>query len=198
MTSAMSSAAKLSPQFAALGEDRVSRVSATAAEIEPGGRSGASAWGDGLWLRWCSSATPLRLADSIACRSPRRSSSCSRARCWAPGSSMCSQPVRVPSPSGRLQRRAGRRQASFARRPDRPRRFRRRGASGEGRRPRRARPVLAGTHRRVPGADRRRHVRGARADRRRVPELRPTRRQAAAREPVGRSGEPVGVDRRRR
>ena len=66
-------------------------------------------------------------------------------------------------PAG-LQRRAVRRQEGLARRPDRPRRLRGRRAGGEGRRARRHRPVLAGPHRRVAGADRRRLVRRARAD----------------------------------
>ena len=80
-------------------------------------------------------------------------------------------------PAG-LQRRADRREAGLARRPDRARRLRGGRAGGEGRRPRRHRPVHAGAHRRLPGADRRRVVRGARADRRRVPQLPPDRRQA--------------------
>ena len=64
-----------------------------------------------------------------------------------------------------------RRQEGLARRPDRARRLRRRREGGEGRRPRRHGPVRAGPHRRLAGADRRRVVRRARADGRRVPQL---------------------------
>jgi catalase-peroxidase len=46
-------------------------------------------------------------------------------------------------------------------------------AAAQGRRARRHRPVRAGAHRRLAGADRRRVVRRARADRRRVPQLPP-------------------------
>ena len=75
-----------------------------------------------------------------------------------------------------VQRRAGRRQEEgFARRPDRARRLRGGREGGEGRRLRRAGAVHARTHRRVAGADRRRIVRGARAGRRRVPQLPRTR-----------------------
>ena len=49
--------------------------------------------------------------------------------------------------------------------------LRRRRAGGEERRARRDGAVHAGTHGRVAGADRRRIVRGARADRRRLPQL---------------------------
>ena len=52
---------------------------------------------------------------------------------------------------------------------------RRRREGGQGRGPRRHRPVLAGAHRRHAGADRRRVLRGARAQGRRVPQLHPSR-----------------------
>ena len=61
----------------------------------------------------------------------------------------------------------------LARRPDRARRLRGRRTSGEERRPRRHGPVRAGAHGRLAGADRRRVVRGARTDRRRLPQLPP-------------------------
>ena len=74
-------------------------------------------------------------------------------------------------PAG-VQRRADRRQEGLARRPDRARRLRRRSSR------RRRRPahdvdgaLHAGPHRRVAGADRRRVVRRARADGRRLPQL---------------------------
>ena len=54
-------------------------------------------------------------------------------------------------------------------------------AGGEGRRPRRDGAVRTGPHRRLAGADRRGVVRGARADRRRVPQLPPRGREAARR-----------------
>ena len=73
-------------------------------------------------------------------------------------------------PAG-LQRLAVRRQEGLARRPDRPGRVRGRRAGGAERRPRRHRAVRAGAHGRLAGADRRRVVRRARADRRRVPQL---------------------------
>ena len=59
----------------------------------------------------------------------------------------------------------------------------------EGRRRRRHRAVRAGTDGRVAGADRRRFVRGARADRRRVPQLPATGRQALGRDAPARPGE---------
>ena len=52
------------------------------------------------------------------------------------------------------------------------------------RRARRHRPVRTGTHRRLAGADRRRVVRRARAEGRRVPQLPPGRREAAAGDPA--------------
>ena len=55
-------------------------------------------------------------------------------------------------------------QAGLARRPDRARRVRRGREGGQGRRPRHHGAVRAGPHRRLAGADRRRVVRGARAD----------------------------------
>ena len=63
------------------------------------------------------------------------------------------------------------RQAGLARRPDRARRLRRRRAGGLQRRCRRRGPVHAGPHGRVAGADRRGVLRGAGADRGRVPQL---------------------------
>ena len=73
------------------------------------------------------------------------------------------------------------RQEGLARRPDRPRRLRGRRAGGEGRRARRHGAVRAGAHRRLAGADRRRVVRRARADRRRVPQLPPSRARSCRR-----------------
>ena len=73
-------------------------------------------------------------------------------------------------PAG-VQRLAARRQEGLARRPDRARRMRRGRAGGEGRRTRRDRSVRAGAHGRLAGADRRRVVRRARAEGRRVPQL---------------------------
>ncbi len=67
----------------------------------------------------------------------------------------------------------------------------------EGRRRRRRGAVHPGAHRRDAGADRRRVVRRARADRRRVPQL-PRRRPAEARRaPAGRQGEPAHAHRAR-
>ena len=74
-------------------------------------------------------------------------------------------------PAG-LQRCAVGRQEGLARRPDRPRWLRGGRAGGEGRRARRHGAVRARAHRRVAGADRRRVVRRARAEGRRVPQLR--------------------------
>ena len=71
---------------------------------------------------------------------------------------------------------------------------RRRREGGQGRRPRRHGAVRAGPHRRDAGADRRRVVRGARADRRRVPQLPRRRRQAAAGAAVPRPGQPARPD----
>ena len=99
-------------------------------------------------------------------------------------------------PAG-LQRRPVRRDEGVARRPDRPGRVRRRRAGGEGRRARRHGPVHAGAHGRLAGADRRGVVRGARADRRRVPQLPPSRREAAARDAAAGSGQPADADRAR-
>jgi catalase-peroxidase len=65
------------------------------------------------------------------------------------------------------------RQEGVARRPDRAGRVRGRRAGGEERRARRAGRLRAGAHRRVAGADRRGVVRSARADRGRLPQLRP-------------------------
>ena len=85
----------------------------------------------------------------------------------------------------------------LARRPDRPGRVRGRRAGGEERRARRHGSVRAGAHRRLAGADRRGVVRRARADRRRVPQLPPSRREAAAGDPAARPGQPVDADRSR-
>ena len=85
----------------------------------------------------------------------------------------------------------------LARRPDRPRRLRGRRAGGEGRRARRHGPVRARAHRRLAGADRRGVVRRARADRRRVPQLPPRRREAAAGDAAARPGQPADADRAR-
>ena len=90
-------------------------------------------------------------------------------------------------PAG-LQQLAVRREEGLARRPDRPRWVRGRRASGEERRPRRHRAVLAGAHGRLTGADRRRVVRRARTDRGRLPQLPPSRREAVAGDAVGGAG----------
>ena len=97
-------------------------------------------------------------------------------------------------PAG-LQRRAVRRHEGLARRPDRARRVRGGRAGGEERRARRHGPVRAGAHRRLAGADRRRVVRRARADGRRVPQLPPSRREAAAGDPAAGPGQPADADR---
>ena len=70
-------------------------------------------------------------------------------------------------------------------------------AGGQGRRARRHGAVRAGPHRRLAGADRRRVVRGARAARRRVPQLPPGRREAAAGDAAARPGLPADADRAR-
>ena len=88
-------------------------------------------------------------------------------------------------PAG-VQRR--RRRAGLAGRPDRARRLRRGGEGGEGRRPRRDGAVHPGPHRRHPGADRRRVVRGARAAGRRLPQLPPRGREAPAGDAAARPG----------
>ena len=83
-------------------------------------------------------------------------------------------------PAG-LQRRTVRREEGLARRRDRPGRVRGRRASGEGRRATtsrfRSRPGARTRRRSKPTSD---AVRGARTDRRRVPQLPPSRREAAA------------------
>ena len=99
-------------------------------------------------------------------------------------------------PAG-LQRLAVRRDEGLARRPDRAGRLRGRRAGGEERRARRHGPVRAGAHRRLAGADRRRVVRRARADRRRVPQLPPGRREAVAGDAAARAGQPADADRSR-
>src|SRR5438105_4737819 len=85
----------------------------------------------------------------------------------------------------------------LARRPHRSGRLRGRRASGEERRARHHGPVRAGANRRLAGADRRRVVRRARADRRRVPQLPACRREVAAGDPAARPGQPVVADRSR-
>ncbi len=80
------------------------------------------------------------------------------------------------------------RDADLARRPDRAGRLRRR---REGRRRRRCDghgAVHPGPHRRLAGADRRRHLPVARAARRRLPQLGRARREADAGDPAGRPG----------
>ena len=92
---------------------------------------------------------------------------------------------------GGVQRQASGRRADLARRPDRAGRVRRRREGGAGRRLRRRGALHPGAHRRDAGADRRRVVRRARADRRRVPQL-PRRGPAEARRaPARRQGEPA-------
>ena len=85
-------------------------------------------------------------------------------------------------------------QEGLARRPDRARRLRSRREGGEGRRLRRHGPVHAGAHGRHAGADRRRVVRRARADGRRVPQLPAGRREAVAGDPADRAGQPADAD----
>ena len=75
---------------------------------------------------------------------------------------------------------AGVRQAGVARRPDRPGRLRGGRAGGQQRRARGDGAVHARAHGHHPGADRRRHVRRARAALRRLPELLPPGREDAA------------------
>ena len=79
-----------------------------------------------------------------------------------------------------LQHRPVRRHASLAGRPDRARRVRGRRAGRQERRPRGHGAVPAGPHGCLPGADRRRVVRGARAAGRRLPQLPARRREAVA------------------
>ena len=78
--------------------------------------------------------------------------------------------------SAGLQLRADQRQEGLTGRPDRAGRMRRRGAGGPERRSRYHRPVRAGSDGRLAGADRRWHVRRARTDRRRLPQLLPSDR----------------------
>ena len=97
-------------------------------------------------------------------------------------------------PRGRaagLQRLAVRRQEGVPGRPHRARRVRRGGEGGQRRRPRRHRAVLARPHRCVPGPDRRRLLRPARAAGRRVPQLPRGRREARARDAAARPGQPA-------
>ena len=70
-------------------------------------------------------------------------------------------------------------------------------AGRQERRPRRRGPVHAGPHRRVAGADRRRVVRGARADGGRLPQLPREGAPAAGRVPADRPGEPADPERAR-
>ena len=91
----------------------------------------------------------------------------------------------------------GRWEEGLARRRDRPGWLRGRRASGEGRGLRRHGSVLARSHRRVAGANRRGRLRRARTDGRRVPQLRPSRREAAARAAAAGPGQPVDADRAR-
>ena len=93
-----------------------------------------------------------------------------------------------------LQRR---RQEDLARRPHRARRVGSRRAGREERRPRRRGPLHAGAHGRVAGADRRRVVRRARADRGRVPQLPREGSPAAGRAPPARPREPADAERAR-
>ena len=99
-------------------------------------------------------------------------------------------------PAG-LQQLTVRRQEGLARRPDRPGRVRGRRAGGEERRARHHGPVRAGAHGRLAGADRRGVVRRARTDRRRVPQLPPSRREAVAGDPAAGPGLHVDADRSR-
>ncbi len=99
-------------------------------------------------------------------------------------------------PAG-LQRLAVGGQEGLARRRDRPGWLRGCRASGEERGPRRHGSVLARAHGRVAGADRRRCVRRARTDRRRVPQLHRSRREAAARAAAAGPGQPVDAERAR-
>ena len=91
-----------------------------------------------------------------------------------------------------------RRQADLAGRPDRARRLRRGREGGARRRRRGHRAVPPGPHRRHPGADRRRVVRGARAAGRRVPQLPPRRREAAAGDAARSTGPTCSTSPRRR
>ena len=108
---------------------------------------------------------------------------------------------RAPDPRGDpegVQQLTVRRDAGVARRPDRPGRLRGRRAGGQGRRARHHGSVRPGANGRLAGPDRRRGVRGAGADRRRVPELPPGRREAAGGARAGRAGQPADADRSRR
>ncbi len=98
---------------------------------------------------------------------------------------------------GRVQRLARRRGAGLTRRPHRARRVRGRRAGGEERRNRRPGAVHAGPHGRVAGADRRRLLRGPRADRGRVPQLRRQGPRQAGGVPAGRQGPAAHADRSR-
>jgi catalase-peroxidase len=86
----------------------------------------------------------------------------------------------------RIQRQGWR--PGVARRHDRARRYRSGGSGCEGCRPRRHGAVHAGSHRRLPGRHRHRLVPVARAERRRVPQLRPQVRFGSDRAPADRQG----------
>ena len=90
---------------------------------------------------------------------------------------------------------AVRRQEGLAGRPDRPRRLRRRRAGREERRTQRDRPLHAGAHGRVAGADRRGVVRSARADRGRLPQLPQGQVRRAVRGAARRQGAAADADR---
>ena len=90
---------------------------------------------------------------------------------------------------------AVRRQEGLAGRPDRPRRMRRRRGSGQEGGAQRHRPVRARPHGRLAGADRREHLRGARAGRRRVPQLHPEGRPAVTGDAAAGPGQPAEADR---
>ena len=94
----------------------------------------------------------------------------------------------------RVRRRAHRRRAGVAGRPDRAGRLGGGRGGGAGGGPRGGRALPPRPHRRHPGADRRRVVRGARAPRRRLPGLAAPRREAGARDAPARPGQPAHAD----
>ncbi len=97
----------------------------------------------------------------------------------------------------RLQSHGLRREEGLARGPDRSRGRRRHRAGRDERGVRGARSLRAGTHGRFRGADRRRVLRGARADGRRLPELLRQGSKPVAGGDAGRAGEPADADRSR-
>ena len=97
----------------------------------------------------------------------------------------------------RVQQGGDRRQEGLARRPDRAGRLRGRRAGGEEGRPRRDGSVHAGPHGRLAGADRRRVLRRARADRRRLPQLPQGQVHRAGRGAADRQGAAADADRAR-